>query len=372
MALGLTLEELNKLLEEKKKKIAALPKPITPPGKIGKPIQPLPSPQQIAAQQINQAFQPAPTPPQPDVLDRFLQRQPPPGTVPRPLSAGPAFDLAPAQVEPIRRILGPTGGRGGDPRQFGLGPPLPDQSPYRFGGPLLYQQSGEPRNLIEGVGQGFQLGGAAARGFVSGALDVASAQARVNAETDRFFPFEAADVAGAALVGGLAGGTERVRERLAGFDLPSRIIQREIGAPPRPGSEQAQLGPVAQVSAWFSGTSGEAWQLGAFYRGIDPEDRDPPAIVSEWTRNVLTNEYGEEELRVSPEDFEEVYVWDPVTGFWIRRSPEEEIPLTGGFGGFGGFGRGAPRFSFGGGGGFGGFGPSAPRAPSMGLVNWRI
>ena len=54
MALGITLEELNKLLEEKKKKIEALPPPLTAPGQIGKPVQP------TAAQQLSQAFEPEP------------------------------------------------------------------------------------------------------------------------------------------------------------------------------------------------------------------------------------------------------------------------------------------------------------------------
>ena len=152
------------------------------------------------------------------------------------------------------------------------------------------------------------------------------------------------------------------------------VTGREGGAPPAFGSEQARLGPVAQAEAFFHGSSGNRWELGAFYRGVNPEDRNPPVFISPFTYGILTGGI-DEEFRVPPEFIERLYDQDPVTGYWVRKTGNEDLPIDAGYGGYGGYG-GYPYYypSYGGygGGGYGGGRSSAPRAPSMGLVNWRI
>lgn len=140
----------------------------------------------------------------------------------------------------------------------------------------------------------------------------------------------------------------------------------------RGGSEQAYLGPVAQAEAFFLGTQGERWQLGASYRGIAPEDRNPPAFLSSSTVRILTQGVAEES-RVSPDLIERLYEFDPVTNMWVLKQGAAPPPLTGGYydGGYydGGYGGGN-------GGGYGGGYSGLPRSgggrATMGLVNWRI
>lgn len=168
MALGITLEELNKLLEEKKKKIAALPKPLTAPGKIGKPIQPL-KPQQIAAQQLSQAFAPlAPAVPQiaqqqglaPGEFRAFQSFVPPVAPAPQFLGPGAAQaarfqGIAPSATIPPVEIRQPQQ----PPRSIGEALATGQAGPLRFlaGGSLAAEARAEQQTLAKQQTQVSQL-----------------------------------------------------------------------------------------------------------------------------------------------------------------------------------------------------------------------
>lgn len=142
----------------------------------------------------------------------------------------------------------------------------------------------------------------------------------------------------------------------------------------RGGSEQAYLGPVAQLEEFFFGT-GERWQLGQSYRGIAPEDRIPPAFLSPSTVRIITKsgpsyregvDYGP---KVTMEDIGRLYDYDPVTGAWVLKQGAPAPPLSGGYDiGYGWpYGRGYGR-GYG-----GGYGGGVGRGPSgFGLVHWTI
>ena len=153
---------------------------------------------------------------------------------------------------------------------------------------------------------------------------------------------------------------------------PARVIQRRTSRYTGPeyyrgGSEQAYLGPVAQAEAFFTGSQGERWQLGAFYRGIAPEERDPPAFLSQATYRILT-EGTDERYRVPVELVDQLYEQDPTTGHYVLRYGEPAPPISGGYGdyGFPSY-AGYPGFSY----------PSYSYdgydyVRSFGLVTWRI
>jgi hypothetical protein len=129
--------------------------------------------------------------------------------------------------------------------------------------------------------------------------------------------------------------------------------------------EQAMLTPAAVLDAFFSGTDGSDWGYGAFYSGVNPEDRNPPAYFSPLTYSFLTNP-ADPRKRIDPALISEFYERDPVTGYWVRKVGSEDLPIDAGFGGFGSFQ--FPQFSFGGGGG----GRFSGRSAGTGLINWRI
>ena len=190
--------------------------------------------------------------------------------------------------------------------------------------------------------------------------------------------------AGGAGAGEAYGNVLRESTGMRGSNI---VAGREEGAPPAFGSEQARLGPVAQAEAFFFGTTGDdpnapgnRWRLGGYYRGINPEDRNPPVFISPLTYSILTGTTSTEEgFNVPPEFIERLYDLDPVTGFWVRKTGSEDLPIDAGYGGYGGYGYGYPGYGYPGYGGYsypsyggGGGGSFAPRAPSAGLVNWRI
>ena len=133
--------------------------------------------------------------------------------------------------------------------------------------------------------------------------------------------------------------------------------------------EQAMLTPAAVLDAFFSGTDGRDWGYGAFYSGVNPEDRNPPAFFSPLTYSFLTNP-ADPSKRIDPALIAEFYEQDPVTGYWVRRVGSQDLPIDSGSGGYSNYPA-YPSYAYPGYPGYGGS-SGTPRAPSMGLVNWRI
>lgn len=137
------------------------------------------------------------------------------------------------------------------------------------------------------------------------------------------------------------------------------------------GSEQAYLGPVAQAEEFFLGT-GDRHRLGASYRGVQPEERVPPAVLNQSTVRILTKsgpsykegrDYGS---KVEMEDILRLYDFDEKSGFFLRKSGEAAPSISGGYGG--GYGPYYP-YPYGGYGGGGGL-PYAGRRNFM--YHWNI
>ncbi len=99
--------------------------------------------------------------------------------------------------------------------------------------------------------------------------------------------------------GAIEQGVPRRREVITGgFDpFPAQINFQ---------GEQALLTPVAVLSAFFNGNSGEEWGYGAFYDGVNPEDRNPPAFMSGLTHEILSQ-------TIDPDLIGQLYDFDPVT-----------------------------------------------------------
>ena len=105
---------------------------------------------------------------------------------------------------------------------------------------------------------------------------------------------------------------------------PSQHIGRQYY---QGGSEQAYLGPVKQAEEYFFGT-GDRWGLGSSYIDIAPEDRRPPPILNQSTVRILTKsgpsylegvDYGP---KMTMEDIERIYEYDPVTGHYLLKGAE--------------------------------------------------
>ncbi len=243
----------------------------------------------------------------------------------RPLSAGPAFDQLP-----------PPGARGGRV-------------------PGAVRPATPPLAQTPAVGAFLKLLADTAGGAFGGAVDTAFAQINNNIESDRNFLVEAADVAGAALAGGVGGGIDAAQQSIQ-ESITGEKVEREI----------AIEGP-ANTDPWWKdfpgglGTFDEIRQ--SLQAGVLIPDVTPQLQLA---------------LGFSDTDMREAgYVFDEATGKWILPDSQGLEDAQAGLGGGGGAGGGFAPFSFnlgGGGGGGGGFSfPSTPRtAQGNGLTNWRI
>jgi len=225
----------------------------------------------------------------------------------------------------------------GPPQQVGEGAFFAGGSPAANQAAALiqrYQQAGitPPQNLLDARNQRVappQFGGFP--GIPAGALQFADPRERIVQETS---------------------------------SLPSgKVYDKQINFQ----GEQAMLTPAAVLDAFFSGTDGRDWGYGAFYSGMNPEDRNPPAFFSPLTYSFLTNP-ADPNKRIDPALISEFYERDPVTGYWVRRTGSQDLPIDSGSGGYGNYSY--PSYGYPGYGGSGG--GYAPRAPSLGLTNWRI
>ena len=302
---------------------------------------PPPSPQQTAAQQINQAFEPAPTPPLPDVLERFLQRQPPPGAVPRPQFLGPGAALAarfqgivPSSIIPQKPIFTQEAFdrafRANLDERFSR-PFGPDADPDRF--------------TIEKAATG--LIGAIPGGFTGALAASFAARDQGGNLLDQF----------AAIPGGAIEGAQQLSRTAVEEDLLG--LQ---GIPPT--DLELELPPV--TTPWWQDMPGG---IGMF-AGMDV-----------WMRqgNLLPDVTPQIQLALGWADTDMLelgYIFDEATNKWILPDSEDLGEAQAGLAGAG-FGARARRPG-GGGGGFGGFArgggfPSSPRAvQGVGLTNWRI
>ncbi len=254
----------------------------------------------------------------------------------------------------------------------------------------FYQQGGIPRitpTPPAAIGERATLGREAVEFEVPGTRRFYEQQGYSRQEADRLARIDAERATGGLPPSRfLAGGSLAAEARAAGRETfpgaavpPTRqeyeIVRRQTSQRVGPqyyrgGSEQAYLGPVAQTEAFFLGSSGDRWKLGAFYRGVAPEDRNPPAFISPSAYRILTQGI-DPQYRIPEEAVAELYDYDPVSGYYVLKPTQEALPpISGGYlgaypGGGGGGGGGFPRISV---------GPSPGRrfAGGVGLVNWRI
>ena len=338
-------------------------------------------------EELDRVLAPAPAPPPPDIIQRTLSRpsapvvpriSPPASVRTRPedrgggqltFTPGTGAAIAPvprAQTAPA--VLGPGAAQAARfqgitpssiipqlPSQQVV-PPVPPSFQETIAAAGAFRAGGSPAGLeVERLRQAYEQTGIEPPRSLGEAIE------------RRLPPISAATAPGANVDDLIrqveAGGRERIVQKREAGEFEGRQFYQG-------GSEQAALGPVAQAEAFFSGTEGERWQLGGFYRGVNPEDRNPPAFISPFTYRILTQGV-EEAFNVPPEFIERLYDFDPVTGFWVRKPGSEDLPIDAGFAGFGnGLGGGFPSFDFGP--GPGGTGSGARRGSSMGLVSWRI
>jgi hypothetical protein len=121
------------------------------------------------------------------------------------------------------------------------------------------------------------------------------------------------------------------------------------------GSEQAYLGPIWQAQAAFGLLSPE--EIG--FLGVDTA---LPSHLNPAQTRILTDN------GVPPEVIEELFDFDPDTGFWFRTSYDELGEVSAG--GYGAYSYGYP--AYGGGGGRYGYPSYGGGSYAGGLINWRI